>query len=966
MVRFVSIICCLFLSSPFVKSIADEGSDFEIQDDFILLKVAEEPLLVDPVDLEFDADGNAFVLEMPGYPFGDKLSRILLLTDTNQDGVYDNSTVYADKLGLADSFLPYKNGFLVAAPPYLLHVADLDADYRADKVDTLMGGFAKQNLQHNFNGLTYGLDNWIYAANGGNDGKPYWWGKPETALNLRGQDLRFNLETNEMELLGESSGGFGLAMDSYGRVFETHNLTHISHLVFPDKYLNGKNILPEHTLEDISTYSENGLARIYPIGEQADRMNHPEQSGYFSGACGVTYYGGGTFGEKYENTVWIADVVLNLIHVAKIEKYGASFSALRFFDKKEFLASSDRSFRPVNMSVGPDGSMFVLDMHREVIEHPEWIPDEIERTLDLNAGKNKGRIYKIVPKDRNIKFDPGRFRSFGGLVEQLQHPNQWVRNTAHRILLEKNWPDYSPLENLLASENQWARLHTLWILGNKKMLSKEQIMGGLQDQQAEIRENTLKIAELFASEIPSLTPAVASLLHDPDARVRMQAALYLSKLPDTHVDKELILKSLAAAARNTHDRWTIAALTLAAGSETTTLFHEVAKQKKPNVELLAGLALNADADFAELVNSVKAAAIRSEDKASIIDQIRKNNQLAFSPEMEQSLKALEKNATLKLLTAVGELREKLGMQTSPKFIAKSQIALKNVLNQKLPDSLRIEYLHILRLLPYEQKKNLLFACLENKQPLSLQQAAIGQLAAYQNKEIGEKIVAIWNDLSPQTRRLASDVLLYSTSNHDALLTGLENGTINIGEMNFDLERRRTLLWWTDDKTTKERAKKLFSDAGVKTRQEVIEQMQPALSLRGDQINGATVFTNTCASCHTYGNVGTEVGPNLTEINRKSKATIMHEILNPNASVDPKYINHSIETKNGVIHLGIVAAENDKNITIQKIGGEKVTIQKSNIKSFRSLGSSLMMEGFENALSHQEMADLLVFLQKGTR
>jgi putative membrane-bound dehydrogenase-like protein len=320
------------------------------------------------------------VLEMPGYPMEDKQSRLLVLKDNNKDGVYDSTIVFKDNLGLADSFMPYKKGVLVAAPPYLLQLHDENGDYKVEKVDTLMGGFAKENLQHNYNGLTYGIDNWIYAANGGNDGKPYWWGDTTTAMDLRGQDLRFNLETRQMERLGESSGGFGLAMDEYGRFFETHNLTHISHLVFPDRYLKGRQILPENTLQNISDHEEDGLARIFPIGEQEDRVNHPEQSGYFSGSCGVTYYGGGAFGEKYNNTIWVADVVLNLIHVDKIKPNGASFTASRIFENKDFLASSDRAFRPVNMSVGPDGSMYIIDIHRKVIEHPEWIPDEIEKT----------------------------------------------------------------------------------------------------------------------------------------------------------------------------------------------------------------------------------------------------------------------------------------------------------------------------------------------------------------------------------------------------------------------------------------------------------------------------------------------------------------------------------------------------------------------------------------------------------
>ena len=205
-------------------------------------------------------------------------------------------------------------------------------------------------------------------------------------------------------------------------------------------------------------------------------------------------------------------------------------------------------------------------------------------------------------------------------------------------------------------------------------------------------------------------------------------------------------------------------------------------------------------------------------------------------------------------------------------------------------------------------------------------------------------------------------MLYKEIYHDALLTGLENGTINIGEMNFDLERRRQLLWWTDNETTKRRAEKLFSDAGVTTRLEAITSMKEALTLTGSKSKGAKVFKSSCGLCHMYGAVGQNVGPILTEINRKSKEAIMHEILDPNAAVDTKYINHRLVTNSGDVHMGIVDSETDEFITIKKMGGATATVSKKDIKTFNSLGTSLMTEGLEATMTTQDMADLLAFLQ----
>jgi putative membrane-bound dehydrogenase-like protein len=974
MLKSIYFLILFFILGLFSCKKAQKTPDgFEIQDGFNVELVANEPLIYDPVDLEFNEKGDAMVLEMPGYPMEDKQSRLLVLKDNNKDGVYDSTIVFKDNLGLADSFMPYKKGVLVAAPPYLLQLHDENGDYKVEKVDTLMGGFAKENLQHNYNGLTYGIDNWIYAANGGNDGKPYWWGDTTTAMDLRGQDLRFNLETRQMERLGESSGGFGLAMDEYGRFFETHNLTHISHLVFPDRYLKGRQILPENTLQNISDHEEDGLARIFPIGEQEDRVNHPEQSGYFSGSCGVTYYGGGAFGEKYNNTVWVADVVLNLIHVDKIKPNGASFTASRIFENKDFLASSDRAFRPVNMSVGPDGSMYIIDIHRKVIEHPEWIPDEIEKTLDLNAGKNQGRIYKI--SSTNKSFDFKQFSSSEGLLESLKNPNQWVRNTAHRLLMENVLSNetFLGLKKLLESDNALARLHAIWILTYSGKLTPNEVAEALQDKNASIRESVLKISENYLTESESILNKIIALLNDLDARVRMQAALSLSTLPENHPfykkNQDLILQSLAKTAKLPNDEWNVAAITLAAQIQTVELFAQISQEKNVNSSLLASLALNISGETENVLSILRylsTSPISDKEKTLVVSQLAKHTEKVNGKSIENQVSQLEQKAELDLLTSLASLRQKLKLQPSSQFLKYSKEASKNVLDTSLPDSVRVQYLSLLDFLPYAQKSTILFECLKNNQPLKLKENALRQLSNYREKEIGNKVVAMWKDLSPQTRRYASDLLLYIESNHDALLTGLENGIINIGEMNFDLERRRTLLWWTDNENTKTRAKKLFSDSGVSNRQAAMDKMKPALTLKGNNINGKKIFSNTCATCHKYGSIGQEVGPVLTEISRKSKATMLHDILDPNAAVDPKYVNHSLETKSGAIHMGIVANETDKSVTIHKIGGEKVLINKSEIKKFRSLGTSLMMEGFENALSTQEMADLLEFLQKGEK
>lgn len=949
---------------------------FQIEPGFNLTLVASEPLIKDPVDLDFDENGDAMVLEMPGYPLEDAQSRIILLKDEDQDGIYDKQIIFAEKLQLASSILPYKKGVLVAAPPYLLFVKDTNNDFKADVYDTLMSGFATGNLQHNFNGLTYGLDNWIYAANGGNSGKPYWWGDTTTRIDIRGQDLRFNLETKVMEKIGRSSGGFSLGMDEWGRLYETHNTVHVSNLVFPARYQKSISLLKSHSLSNISDHEENGLARIYPIGEQESRVNHPEQSGYFSGSCGITWYGSGALGEEYENTIWVADVVLNLVHVDKLIPKGAGFVASRVLEKKDFIASEDRSFRPVNVTSGPDGSIYVADMYRQVIEHPEWIPDDIEKQLNLNEGKDKGRIYKIQKEDSEATpFSAEQWKSIEGMMASLSHPNQWIRITAHRLLMEKQLEgeDINGIVELLKSESELARLHALWILAASDKLTIDQLITSLDDTSDGVRENALLMTEKHLNLNEALIAKVLALLNDENQRVRMQAALTLSTVTNDNFAKHStdVLNAIALSTSKPMDDWNIAALTLAAQYAPSDLFKQLTASGSHSVNVvllqsLAGISGENIQSVNNVLTSLSSTSLPNKSKRLIIDQLTKG----IRSEMKGNaalpvLQQLEKGGDVELVASLTSLRKKLSMPPSPEFLTYSKDAIRKLSDRTIPDSVRFEQLSLLALAPYKDKSAVLFQCLDNTQPINIQETALKQLAESSEPTLGTKLVERWVELGPQVRRQASDLLIYRKIYHDALLTGLEKGIINIGEMNFDLERRRQLLWWTDNEDTKRRAAAFFSDSGVTTRQEAIDKMKEALTLKGSSEKGTIVYQNMCSTCHKYGSIGQEVGPVLTEINRKSKESLMHDILDPNAAVNMQYINHRLVTKADDVHIGIVDNETDEFITIKKMGGEKVTVYKTDIKSFTSMGTSLMMEGLEGNMTTQDMADLLAFLQSGS-
>lgn len=954
---------------------------FELHPEFRMELTVSEPLVFDPVEMHFDETGGMFVLEMPGYPLADAPSRLVQLLDTDGDGAPDTRSVFDSRLGVASSFLPYKRGFLVASPPELIWIADTDGDGIADTREVIVEGFSNDNLQHNFNGLAYGLDNWIYIANGGNSGSPFLKGKPETRIPLRGGDVKIKHTLNSLERVGESSGGYKLTFDNWGHLFETHNLEHNLHLVFEDRYIENVPGNPSHGLMNISDHEENGLARVYPIGEQETRVNHPEQSGFFSGSCGITYYGGGKFPEEFQNGLFVADVVLNLVHFDKLKPKGSTFVTSRYGEKREFLASTDRAFRPVNFTVGPDGSLYVLDMHRGVIEHPEWIPDEIERDLDLNGGKEQGRIYRIWPKNHFAQRD-WDFGNSEGLLRALGHPNQWVRITAQRIIVtESVHRVLEDLQTLIASENPFQRLHALWTLDGLGRLNDDVLLKALADGSAGIRESALRIAESRMQGNPELTNAALALTLDSDSRVRLQAFLALTGSGVAfYPDHQKSISDLASSTLNSDemDRWMRKAITAVLLPQAGLFLQNSLAHENPSEHwntLLADLMESvgrsgAPADLTDLLDKLSASRsnmLKTQGLFAIAtgwSKMGRNSKDITSENrvnLINLLNRIEQEEDRGVLLAASRFRKEFGISQSERLGALLATAQAAALDTLKATDERLEWLQLSGISPFEERIETLGSLLDSRVPNTLQREALKQIWDSGSPGVPELLFEFWGQLGPESRRLATDILLYKEQYHESLIAAMETGKVNLGEFNLDLERRRALLF-SENESIRQRAEKLFSDAGVVNRADVISAFKPALLLQGAEPKGKALFVGRCASCHKIGEIGVEVGPSLADIGRKSKETLMNDILDPNAAVDAEYLAHTIIDGNGTFYTGVVARETDEEVALLQIGGEERTFRKDQIRRFSSSGLSLMPEGLEQGLTPQDFSNLLAFLQ----
>ena len=531
--------------------------------------------------------------------------------------------------------------------------------------------------------------------------------------------------------------------------------------------------------------------------------------------------------------------------------------------------------------------------------------------------------------------------------------------------------EFAQLSKILNSENAFGRLHALWILEAKNTLTTAELDEMLKDDNPGVLENALTVSESYLNHSEDIFAACLELLSHQNQRVRMLAALTISTADELAYKafRESILEAGVRSSNLDMDVWNEVALTLATQRSSAKFFRRIlTSSSNENLDgllnAIAGAASSKMDDVSSILSDLSSNSYRVNLVEGVVGALSKHLKTSDSAtDLVPFIVALEKEAGDHLIAELTRLRSALNLPPSRQFMANSKDALQKVTDNAFSDEERLEWLSLIDLLPYSKKSEVLFQLLSNKEAISLQEESLKQLWACTESEIGQILVNKWAELGPRARRSASNILLYKEAHHDALLTGLENGLINIGEMNFDLERRRTLLWWTDNANTKRRAEALFSDAGVVNRQDVIEEMKPALELQGSIEKGITVFEQQCAQCHLYEAQGADVGPVLTEINRKSKESLVHDIFDPNAAVDTRYINHRIETNDGSLHIGIVDTETDTEVSIKKMGGAAIVVPKDEIKELRSLGTSMMLEGLEANMSHQDLADLLAYLQK---
>lgn len=475
----------------------EELASFQIEPGLKIQLVAAEPMVQDPVVITFDADGRLWVVEMRGFMPNidgvgeDKpVGRVSVLEDKDGDGRMDASTIYLDSLVMPRAMALVPGGALIAENGALWLTQDRNGDLRADTKTLIDSTYAGSKLpEHAGNGLWRGLDNWYYNA--------------KSRLRYRLTDGKWQRDSTEFR------GQWGISHDDEGRLYYNYNWSQLHADLVPPNYLSrNKN----HTS---TTGIDHGLTidrRIYPIrptpavnrGYIPGTLDKAGRLLEFTAACSPLFYRGTAFSKEYYGNVFVCEPSGNLIKRNVVEDNGLVLNAHDPHPGKEFLASTDERFRPVQLATGPDGALYVADMYRGLIQHGAYVTPYLrEQTIirKLVQPINRGRIWRIVPKNWQAS-KPKRLSGASSeeLVGYLSHPDGWHRDLAQRLLVERN--DNSIGQRLtdlaLKGKNPLGRFQALWTLEGLKLSNPDLLFQLLPDQNPLVRTTALRLLEPIA------------------------------------------------------------------------------------------------------------------------------------------------------------------------------------------------------------------------------------------------------------------------------------------------------------------------------------------------------------------------------------------------------------------------------------------------------------------------------------
>jgi putative membrane-bound dehydrogenase-like protein len=971
--------------APAPLSPAEAAKAFKLPAGFRIELVAAEPLVREPSGVCWDERGRLFVCELHGYNLEgqydieelnktgqlDRVVRriqaneeakraaeaetygtIKLLRDTDGDGTIDRADVWADRLPACHGICPALGGIIATGQTQILFLADRNGDDKAEVREVLFEGFAKGPLERSLNCPQWGPDNWIYVGAGAGGGT-ITGVRLKTPVEMPRTDFRIKPDGTAIEPVVGATHTMGFAFTESGDRFVISTRTPgIFVAPLPWRYLARNPDVATPSLEQNGTNDQHVHPTSAPHPWRTRRASDPGFSKYYSDRYGIQESApNGYFTSACSPLVYQDDVLpglrgqllacepaQNLIHRAIVERDGSQLILKRppGEEQSEFLTSSDPWFHAISLAHAPDGTIYIVDFYREIIEDYSAIPRYLQQQYGLMNGQNHGRIWRLTHAQAKDAppADMSRLTPVQ-LADEVTSPHYWRRQTARRLLAERRARQVLSLlsTRVRAMSEPYAIVNCLQTLDGIGELKPSDVLPFLSHNAPEVRRQALQLAEQRFKTDPALLGEALKLADDEAPLVRLQAALSLGETRDARAIDALLKLGRAHA----DELWMTPAILSSVSGRAGELLAELVREpeKLGKAEgLLAPLAaaISSRRDPGELSAALVAVAqlgdrpLQTTCLRGFLKSLPQPVSVELSEPARAALKSLASGTTRGVQEPALALVAALRVESAAERQARLTQAARDLKDVQLPAAARL--------------------------------AAVAQLGAENDPSIAATRLAALSTGTPQVRESILNAIFSRRERLPAVLDALEQKTIAPAVLSAV---QRAALFDVKGPRSRDAIAALLKTTSVSD--ETFQAYAQALAQPRDLARGQQVFREKCGICHEAHGVGVAVGPDLSAEFQRAEETILRDVLAPGDSLSAGYVTYSVQTTSGQVASGLLSSESPTSITLRQAEGKEQVILRKDIEELKALAVSLMPEDLPKTVSPKDLADVLGWLRR---
>ncbi|WP_146679789.1 PVC-type heme-binding CxxCH protein [Pirellula sp. SH-Sr6A] len=978
-----------------------------------------------PIAMNWDERGRLWICETIDYPNELQSTpaagrdRIKICEDTDNDGVADKFTLFAQHLSIPSTLISYRGGVLVQDGQKTIYLKDVDGDDRADFRQELITGWAMGDTHGGVSNFQYGPDNWIWGMQGYNNSEPvingerqmrfrqgFWRFKPRSAPSAKTSPAfaldkesgtpasdsttsydQHTLRVDALEFVRATNNNtWGLGFSEEGYVFgSTANGCPSVHMPIPNRFY-----------DQVAGWSPKTLERIAPTNAFIpfdEPVRQVDQHGGYTAAAGHALYTARNYPPAWWNKIgMVCEPTAHLVGGFVLEKDGAGYKSRNTFN---VVASLDDWVAPIMSEVGPDGNVWVLDWYNYIVQHnptPNGFQTGKGAAYESDLrDKRFARVYRLLYKQTNAPTSPQSLRdaSLDALVQALKSDNFFWRRTAQRLLVERNSTDAATLRSLvdLVSDSKLdaiglspAAMHAIWTLSGLVEQGNEAARDALRKAcETGIRHPSSPVRH---AAVESMAPAdlqmasKAGLLQDKDPRVQLAMLLRLAEDASDAITPEALAQHLVQTPAVADDSILLDAWTSAASKHAVPVLAGLVHQKQEfsvavqdRIAVLGEHVARSNPTPADLEKLLQGDP-RSPAHVPVWQGLAKGWPREGKVELSQSAQDrirkefLAETIPIENRAALLSIADKWSIAGLPELAERIQGTLfQTALDANEPMEKRLEaWDQAIKLAP--TSPNIMRAARQLLTPQlapSPAMRALMSLQAARVEGLADEVLLLRKKLSPQVASAALTLLLSRAETTRELLDSIADGKVQFLDLQLD---QRQALMNHPMRELANYAKELMAKQGAlvsTNRQSLVDDWKPVTEMSGDIQNGIAMYRKHCALCHKHGEIGVAIGPNLTGMAVHPKDEILMNILDPSRSVENNFRNYQILTVDGTVLTGMLAGESANSLRLINSQGKEEQVLREDIEELNASTKSLMPEGFESQMTKQEMADLLSFL-----